>query len=284
MAKQQQKGQRQEERRPNQNSGSNQGNPGVKLAIRQLGEGGISKGELKSIVNNTGVSAEKVIQRMDQVNQNLKSKDMAGIGLNSGAANMLIRQADKQSPTGYEAYKNIISSVPQYGTGRIGKTLQGMINAKGQPGAVSKAGSQLMIGGTQIRSGGNVAVKGFGKQYSGGQGGGLTWNGKPIQDGVTYQLNDAGTAVTGIAEPNNTNTSASVPESYTDPITDQLPTDTPTSETPQGPGSMSGGGSGAGGATGLRRAKGRLRQLGIYGRGTSLLGRGLQYGNTLNQR
>jgi len=48
-------------------------------------------------------------------------------------------------------------------------------------------------------------------------------------------------------------------------------------------GMMSGGGSGAAGAAGLRRSKSRLRQLGIYGRGTSLLSRGLQYGNTLNR-
>jgi hypothetical protein len=50
-----------------------------------------------------------------------------------------------------------------------------------------------------------------------------------------------------------------------------------------GPGGLLGGGSGAAGATRLGRAKSRLRQLGIYGRGTSLLGRGLQYGNTLNR-
>jgi hypothetical protein len=48
-------------------------------------------------------------------------------------------------------------------------------------------------------------------------------------------------------------------------------------------GMMSGGGSGAAGATRLGRAKSRLRQLGIYGRGTNLLSRGLQYGNTLNR-
>jgi len=48
-------------------------------------------------------------------------------------------------------------------------------------------------------------------------------------------------------------------------------------------GMMSGGGSGAAGATGLRRSKSRLRQLGIYGQGTRLLNRGLQYGNTLNR-
>jgi hypothetical protein len=50
-----------------------------------------------------------------------------------------------------------------------------------------------------------------------------------------------------------------------------------------GPGGLLGGGAGATGATGLRRARGRLRQLGIQNRGTALLGRGLQYGNALNR-
>ena len=49
-----------------------------------------------------------------------------------------------------------------------------------------------------------------------------------------------------------------------------------------GIGMMAGGGMGAAGANKLGRAKSRLRKLGIYGRGTGLLGRGLQYGNSLN--
>ena len=53
--------------------------------------------------------------------------------------------------------------------------------------------------------------------------------------------------------------------------------------TDSGPGMMAGGGLGALGANKLNRAKSRLRQLGIYGRGTGLLGRGLQYGNALNK-
>jgi len=49
-----------------------------------------------------------------------------------------------------------------------------------------------------------------------------------------------------------------------------------------GQGMMSGGGMGAFGATKLGRAKSRLRRLGILGQGTGLLGRGLQYGQTIN--
>ena len=50
-----------------------------------------------------------------------------------------------------------------------------------------------------------------------------------------------------------------------------------------GVGQMSGGGMGAMGATKLGRARSRLQRLGIIGRGTGLLGRGLQYGNALNK-
>jgi hypothetical protein len=64
-----------------------------------------------------------------------------------------------------------------------------------------------------------------------------------------------------------------------DPIIEDPVTQTTTDP---GPGMMSGGGLGALGANKLNRAKSRLRQLGIYGRGTGLLGRGLQYGNSLN--
>ncbi len=63
----------------------------------------------------------------------------------------------------------------------------------------------------------------------------------------------------------------------------ELPEEMPEEQLPPGPGMMSGGGRGALGANKLNRAKSRLRQLGIYGRGTGLLGRGLQYGNALNK-
>jgi hypothetical protein len=61
-----------------------------------------------------------------------------------------------------------------------------------------------------------------------------------------------------------------------------IPEELPEEQLPPGPGMMAGGGLGALGANKLNRAKSRLRQLGIYGRGTGLLGRGLQYGNALN--
>ena len=68
-----------------------------------------------------------------------------------------------------------------------------------------------------------------------------------------------------------------------EPIMPFIPEELP--EEPQDPGAgmLSGGGMGAAGANKLGRAKSRLRQLGIYGRGTGLLNRGLQYGNALNK-
>jgi hypothetical protein len=65
-------------------------------------------------------------------------------------------------------------------------------------------------------------------------------------------------------------------------VQDPVTTDPVASTSDPGPGMMAGGGLGALGANKLNRAKSRLRQLGIYGRGTGLLGRGLQYGNSLN--
>lgn len=59
------------------------------------------------------------------------------------------------------------------------------------------------------------------------------------------------------------------------------PEETATSTDP-GSGMMAGGGLGVAGAAKLGRARSRLQRLGILGRGTGLLGRGLQYGNSLN--
>ena len=53
-------------------------------------------------------------------------------------------------------------------------------------------------------------------------------------------------------------------------------------EVDPGAGMMAGGGMGAMGASKLLRARSRLQRLGILNRGTGLLGRGLQYGNTIN--
>jgi hypothetical protein len=239
---------------------------GVKLAIRQAGEGGITKQELNNITKSTGQSADTVIRRLDQVNSNLKSNDLARIGLNSGAANMLINQNTKNPVSPFSQGKG-------YGTGQIGKALQSMMGSPGSAGGVIKGQqvfnqpatpAQLMIGGTQIRGGGRVAVKGFGQQYT-----------LPEQDKTVIKNPVGGEGYV----PNQVNSNQTVQDPV---VADPVATDPVASTSDPGSGMLSGGGVGAAGANRLGRAKSRLRQLGIYGKGTGLLGRGLQYGNTLN--
>lgn len=245
---------------------------GVKLAIRQAGEGGITKQELNNITKSTGQSADTVIRRLDQVNSNLKSNDLARIGLNSGAANMLINQNTKNPVSPFSQGKG-------YGNGQIGKALQSMMGSPGSAGGVIKGQSvfnqpatpaQLMIGGTQIRGGGRVAVNGFGKQYTYTGGNSGPYDGMEIKP---FDPNGPGP----LAPKTNTD------PTQQDPVTaDPVAADPIASTSDPGSGMLSGGGVGAAGANRLGRAKSRLRQLGIYGKGTGLLGRGLQYGNTLN--
>ena len=141
----------------------------VTQALRIAGEGGITKQELNQITKQFDTPANKVVQRLDQINQNLKAKDQTGINLNSGAANMLIKQAENQ--TGYDAYLNALTGQSAFGSGQIGKTLQSMI---GSPGIPTRGGGTMggtagfnpggsatanrMIGGTTIRPGGRIAV------------------------------------------------------------------------------------------------------------------------------
>lgn len=243
----------------------NQKSQGVKLAIRQAGEGGITKQELNNITKTTGANAQTVIRRLDQVNQKLKDSDKARIGLNSGAANMLIKQNSK-NPVG------MFNQGKGYGTGQIGKTLSSMMGSPGIPtrgggtfGAVEpfnpggNPNKPRMIGGTQIRGGGNIAVRGFGQQYT------------------------APTQPTPEVTPTSTTTPTNDPIPQDPVVQDPMTPEDMQEASTVGSGMLSGGGMGAAGANKLGRAKSRLRQLGIYGRGTGLFGRGLQYGNALNK-
>jgi len=230
---------------------------GIKKAIRAAQEGGITRKEFDSIAGKN--NAATVIKRMDAMNKNGQD-----VRLNSGAANMLIKQAEKAP-----AY-----SQPNFGTGNIGRALQEMIGTPATPGAMIQGqrvggtagtpGTGLMIGGTQIRKGGRVAISGFGgnKRESG-----------PYDGMMTGEESD----------PNGPGPFANAGSANTTAETVNPETTVPQEETPLGPGMLSGGGAGALGATKLNRAKSRLRKLGIYGRGTGLLGRGLQYGNALNK-
>jgi hypothetical protein len=140
---------------------------GLKIA----GTGGITKQELNTISDTTGKSGEKVIQRLDALNQKLKGKDQVGISLNSGAANMLIKRAQK------DYTRNPFTMPMQFGPGKIGQALEGMLGTRstggyinpqsGQQSFTAAVPSQMMDGGTAIRPGGRPTQRGFGKQFTG---------------------------------------------------------------------------------------------------------------------
>ena len=142
----------------------------VTQAIRAASEGGVTKQELNQITKQFDTPANEVVQRLDQINQNLKAKDQPGINLNSGAVNMLIRQAEKQPQTGYDAYLSALTGQSAYGSGQIGKTIQSMIGSPAMFGEPATPGfnpggsatANRMIGGTTIRPGGRIAVRPMG--------------------------------------------------------------------------------------------------------------------------
>jgi hypothetical protein len=141
-------------------------------AIRAAGAGGISKGELNQMLEGSGKSGGgAVIQRLDQINRSLKEKDRTGISLNSGAANMLIKQAGPSYGGMYG-----LTQKPTFGTGSIGKALEGMRGTRATGGyqnpqsgygeVTAGTAPKRMMGGTAIRPGGRETVRGFGKQFT----------------------------------------------------------------------------------------------------------------------
>ena len=131
----------------------------VSGAIRQAGADGITRQELQQIQKDTGSSMQKIIQQLDTVNKNLKEAEKQTIALNSGAANMLIKEASKAP-----AFNQ-----PNFGTGNIGRALAGAIGTPEIPGVTIKGqqvggtpgtpGTGLIPGGMMIRSGGRLAVR-----------------------------------------------------------------------------------------------------------------------------
>jgi hypothetical protein len=144
----------------------------VSQGLKIAGAGGITKKELSTIADTTGKSSGALIQRLDKINQNLKAKDQVGINLNSGAANMLIKEAGP-------AYGGMygLTQKPTFGTGLIGKMLEGMRGTRATGGYQNpQSGSgevtagtepRFMMSGTAIRPGGRETVRGFGKQFAG---------------------------------------------------------------------------------------------------------------------
>jgi len=143
----------------------------VSQGLKIAGTGGITKQEFKNIAETTGKSSGALVKRLDKINQNLKAKDQVGINLNSGAANMLIKEAGPAYGTTF------LGMQPTFGTGRIGKTLEGMRGTRATGGYQNPQSGfgrvtpgtepRFMMGGTAIRPGGRETVRGFGKQFAG---------------------------------------------------------------------------------------------------------------------
>lgn len=218
----------------------------VRGALKIAGEGGITRQELNNITETTGKSAATVIKQLDKVNSKLKDADSARIRLNSGAANMLI----KQSGPAYGGFYGLTQK-PTFGTGNIGKALEGMRGTlpsggytnpqSGYSMATPGTESTLMMGGTQIRGGGRPTVKGFGGQYT-------------YKPGNDYSYTPAESTGTGTGDPTPTE----------QPIT---PEAAPESKFgPGGPGSALDGG-----ATGFRPRRSRWRTTGQVSKGTANL-------------
>ena len=145
----------------------------ISQAIRQAGTGGITKQEINQITKSTGKSSGDVVQRLDQINQNIRKNDGIGINLNSGAANMLIRGASKAAPT----FSSMFGSPSVFGTGKIGQTLQSMSGRRtfddylgaisGKQTRTAAGGPTFLARGMDLMPSGRQTVRGIGPQYTG---------------------------------------------------------------------------------------------------------------------
>lgn len=128
--------------------------------LRIAAENGVTRNELQSIAQKSGVDYEKVVKRADAMNANGQD-----IRLNAGAANTIFKELSNQNQ--YELF----NSTQSMGTGNIARAIQGMVGTPGytaprnpQSGGAyggsreAVPGTGLMIGGTQIRPGGQTAV------------------------------------------------------------------------------------------------------------------------------
>lgn len=137
----------------------------IKQVIRAAGPV-ISNKEMKKIVKAAGGNTQTAINRIASVQQNFKAADKPAPVVASGAANMLIKQAEKASPF----------NQPSFGTSKLGQTLQSMVPTQGISGYIKGQKTTFlegspgfnpggnptknrMIGGTVIRPGGNIAVR-----------------------------------------------------------------------------------------------------------------------------
>lgn len=141
---------------------------GVGQGLRIAGGGGLSKGDLKTILGESGKDPGKIIGKLDKINEKLAGKDKTGITLRSGAANMLIKKAGKSTPKS-RGYKPV-----DFGAGPIGSALMGMMGDSGSPGTWIKGQKQgvreaveptFLAKGMDLGPKGKETVRGVGKQY-----------------------------------------------------------------------------------------------------------------------
>ncbi len=140
---------------------------GEMLKIAGSTGGTISKQEIGALTKASDKSSSQLIQNLDRTNKRLRSRGRTGINLSSGAANMLINQAQKEPLTYDSLVGSMYGGKSKFGTGKIGAALQGMIGSRGDilSGTKATPGTGLMMGGTAIRPSGQPTVRGFGKKF-----------------------------------------------------------------------------------------------------------------------
>ena len=135
---------------------------GVGQGLRISGGGGLSKGELKTILGASNKDPGRVIGKLDKINKKLAGKDKTGITLRSGAANMLIKKGSKPGRSF------------DFGAGPIGSALAGMMGDPGSPGTWFKGQKKgvreaveptFLDKGMDLNPKGKETVRGVGKQY-----------------------------------------------------------------------------------------------------------------------
>lgn len=236
---------------PNSRTAQAAAQPARQTSVQQITKQNNLSQNLRAAGAGSGVLSNKELLKISQVSGGDTDKVLEkavgkGLMIGSNVVNQYQKGKYSTSSPGYEQYLRMIDP------SKSSPILNQIRNA----GRLDK-GSALFIG-----SKGSTATT-----LPRGMGSGM--KPQPVQSPVP----------TAPALPTQTGTTAEEP--IVDPILpeEKLPED----KVDPGSGMMAGGGAGAAGANKLGRAKSRLRQLGIYGRGTGLLGRGLQYGNALNK-
>jgi len=122
---------------------------GIKKAVRQAGPN-ISRQDMKTITQAAGGNVRKAVNQIAKVQQSQRQADKPTTTLASGAANRLIRQGG------------------DFGTSKLGQTLQSMTGTSGSPGflrqgqrvgATPATPSQRVAPGMAIRASGRVGTR-----------------------------------------------------------------------------------------------------------------------------